>query len=260
MGVPDLFDVPRVSLRPFERFAGNLPGAPLRAAPEPFQRAGRSIARRVLRYVEVPQSLMEMADAMPPAAPYRDARYVHLRGLFQHPSWYEPVLDEMTSEMLGTLGDRLDANAGDGRVAMHFRRGDYVVYGYDLPFSFQEQALDAIAREHRVDEVDVMSDDADFAMLAADHFRGRGFEARAVTRDAKGSELDDFCLLASSQHLVMSNSTFVWWAAVLGDRLRPDGRVVVCPTPWMPADAAKTIPSLKLDLSRAHWSLRPVHL
>jgi hypothetical protein len=35
--------------------------------------------------------------------------------------------------------------------------------------------------------------------------------------------------------------------------------MVVCPTPWMPASAAKTIPSLKLDLSRAHWSLRPVH-
>jgi hypothetical protein len=259
LGVPDLIDVPAVSLHPRERFVGNLPGAPLRSLPEPLRRAGQGVGRRALRWVEVRQGLMQMADPAPAGGLTDvDARYVHLRGLFQHPSWYEPVLGAMTNEMANNLHDRIDLSAGEGRVAMHFRRGDYVLYGYDLPLSFQEEALGAIAACHTVGAVDIMSDDRQFALLAADHFRARGFDARAVTRESDDSELDDFCLLASAQHVVMSNSTFVWWAAVLGDRLRPADRMVVCPTPWMPASAAKTIPSLTLDLSRAHWSLRPV--
>ena len=197
-----------------------------------------------------------MAD---PAPAFGDHdRFVHLRGLFQHPSYYDAGVDEMVATMARKLGPALDVGSGDGVVAMHFRRGDYLLYGFDLPFSFQEQALAAVAERGAVSSVLVMSDDRDFAVLAAEHFERRGFAARAAVGETPRSELDDFCALATSQHLVMSNSTFVWWAAVLGDRLRTADRVVVCPTPWMPARASATIPSATLDLSRTSWLLHPV--
>ncbi len=255
--VPDLVDVPPLSLTAYERFLCGLPGGSLRRMPQPVRRALRPAARRAARYTEVRQSLMQMAD--PPVAPDAGERYLHLRGLFQHRGYYEPVLDEVVTGIVDKLGPHLDGGAGEGVVAMHFRRGDYVLHGYDLPFSFQSEALRLVADRCAVSRVVVMSDDDDFARLAAEHFALGGFAATAFADDPQRSELDAFCALASAQHLVMSNSTFVWWAAVVGDHLRArDDRVVVCPTPWMPLHTAGTIPSATLDLSRPHWVLQSV--
>jgi hypothetical protein len=258
LDVPDLVDVPPLSLTAYERFLCGLPGGSFRRLPQSVRRALRPAARRAGHYAEIHQSLMQMADA--PVQPDAGDRYVHLRGLFQHRGYYESVLDDVVARIVDKLGSHLDRGAGDGVVAVHFRRGDYVLHGYDLPFSFQDEALQAVADRNQVSRVIVMSDDDDFARLAAEHFSRAGFAATAVADDPRRSELDDFCALASAQHLIMSNSTFVWWAAVVGDRLRTrDDRVVVCPTPWMPLDVAGTIPSASLDISRAHWVLQSVH-
>jgi len=261
LDVPDLVDLPELSLTAYERFLCGLPRGSFRRAPQPVGRVLRSAARRAAHYREIHQSLMQMADA--PVAVDADVRYVHLRGLFQHRGYYDGVLDQVVTRIVDKLGPGLDRSGGDGVVAVHFRRGDYVLHGYDLPFSFQAEALRAVAERTTISSVVVMSDDSDFARLAAEHFTRDGFPATAVADGPPRSELDDFCALACAQHVVMSNSTFVWWAAVVGDRLRPhddrpDDRVVVCPTPWMPLRAAATIPSPTLDLSRARWVLQSV--
>jgi hypothetical protein len=256
IGVDDLVDVPKPSLTRFERFLCGADAGFLVRAPASARRAARALARRTAGYGEVSQSLMEMADPLREVTP--STRYVHLRGLFQHRSWYGPVLDDVVAAIAQHLGPRLDPARGDGVVAMHFRRGDYLLHGYDLPLSFHEEALSLVLeRGGPVSEVLVLSDDHDFALLAAEHVGRRGVVGRAVSG---GSDLDDFCTLATAQHLVMSNSTFVWWAAVLGDRLRAGGagRVVACPAPWMPLRAAATIPAQSLDLSRGDWVLHPV--
>jgi hypothetical protein len=158
--------------------------------------------------------------------------------------------------MAKKLAPMLDLGAGDGTVGVHFRRGDYLMHGYSLPLSFQEEALAEIAKQCRLSKVLVFSDDRDFAVLAVEHFDRLGYPTDAASPDPGRSELEDFCALATAQHLVMSNSTYAWWAAVLGDHLRGTGRVVVCPTPWMPLSAGATIPSARLDLSRTGWLLR----
>jgi hypothetical protein len=257
LDVPDLVDVPPLSLTPYERFLCGVPGGSFRRLPPPVRRALRAAARRATPYAEINQSLMQMADAPIDRDP--NVRYLHLRGLFQHHGYYDSVLDDVSARIVDKLGSHLDRGAGDGVVAVHFRRGDYVLHGYDLPFSFQEAALRAVADRCSVSRVVVMSDDDDFARLAAEQFARGGFAASAVADDPQRSELDDFCALASAQHLVMSNSTFVWWAAVVGDCLRTrEDRVVVCPTPWMPLHTAATIPAASLDISRSRWILQSV--
>lgn len=254
----NMLEVPAQSLTTYERFLCGLPGGSFARMPPVPARMLKSAARRRSRYRVIHQDLMQMAD--PRVDIDEGARYVHLRGLFQHPSYYESVLPDVVSRIVDKLGPRFDREAGDGVVAMHFRRGDYVLHGYDLPLSFQEEALSIVVERCTVSRILVMSDDHDFARLAAEHFERGGIAATVVGGDPARSELDDFCALASAQHLVMSNSTFAWWAAMVGDHLRPgDDRVVVCPTPWMPLRAAATIPSATLDLSRDHWILHPVH-
>jgi Glycosyl transferase family 11 len=261
LGIRDLLDVPKAIFTRHERFLGGFPDAPLAGAPVFLKRAARSVDRRATRYHVVRQTLLEMADPKPEFDPRY--RYLHLRGFFQHPSYYERVLDEIVGEMSRKLGPTLDFDSGAGVVAMHFRRGDYLLYGYDLPFSFHEGALSVITRSCPVSRVLVMSDDSDFAALAAEHFEREGLPAEAVSGGTARSDLDDFRTLTTAQHVVMSNSTFVWWAAVLGDRIRGVNgssvdRTVVCPAPWMPRRAAETLPADRLDLSRPGWVLHSI--
>ena len=253
----DVIDAPAGSLTAHERFICGLRSPTLRRLPAGLKQTARALARRASHYREIYQSLLQMAD--PAVAISEQDRLIHLRGLFQHPSYYDAVLDDVVTSMLARLSDRIDLAAGDGVAAVHFRRGDYVLHGYDLPFSFQANAVAEIAAQHELTRVVVMSDDEEFAILAAEHFVRCGLPAVATTGSER-AELDDLTALACAQHLVMSNSTFVWWAAVLGDRLRQgrSDRVVVCPTPWMPMSAADTIPSATLDLSRPGWLMHSV--
>jgi hypothetical protein len=249
----DLLDVPKVDLTRYERFIAGLPKGNLEHVPKFVRRPAKSLARGRSRYHELRQTLMQMADPRPPLPD--DLRYLHLRGFFQHPSYYLPVLDDVAAAMAVNLGPP-DTASGDGVVVMHFRRGDYTHFGYELPFSFHEEALALIAERCPISAIRVMSDDNDFEMLAAEHFERRGHAV--VVGDRSRSDRDDFVALATAEHMVMSNSTYVWWAAVLGDHLRTRERVVVCPAPWMPMRAARTIPADRLDLSRPHWTLHPV--
>jgi hypothetical protein len=257
LGAVDVVDAPTGSLSERERFICGLRSSTLRRLPAGLRQSARALARRTSHYREIYQSLLQMAD--PAVAISEQDQLVHLRGLFQHPSYYDDVLDDVVTSMLRKLSSRLDLPDGDGVAAVHFRRGDYVLHGFDLPFSFQANAVAEIAARHELTRVVVMSDDEEFALLAAEHFLRCGLAAVATTGSER-AELDDLAALACAQHLVMSNSTFVWWAAVLGDRLRQGrtDRVVVCPTPWMPMSAADNIPSATLDLSRPGWLMHSV--
>jgi hypothetical protein len=185
---------------------------------------------------------------------HANPRVVVLRGLFQHPSYFEPALERVRDGVLKKLHERFESARGaDGSVAVHFRRGDYLRPGFCLPLSFQTRALAEVAQRAAVNDVSVTSDDPDFAELAAEHFTRLGYPATARSGSQWEAELDDLCALAGARHLVMSNSTWAWWAAVLGDGIhaRTD-RVVVCPCPWMPAAASERVPP-GLDFGRPGW-------
>jgi hypothetical protein len=252
----DVLDVPKAELTPRERLLGGLPDAPLERSPIVVKQLAKTVGRRLARYHVVRQSMLEMAHPkVTLAARYR---YVHLQGLFQHPTWYEPSLDAVVDGLVHKLHEQLDLRAGDGTLAVHFRRGDYVLNGYELPMSFYDDAVRAVTDCSTVSRVLVMSDDHDFGALAAEHFRASGLPATPLPLHPERSDIDDFLLLAAAQHVVMSNSTFVWWATVVGDRLRSGARVVICPSPWMPARAAGTIPAATLDIARPNWALHLV--
>jgi hypothetical protein len=251
--IRSLLDVPKARLSSFERALCGIPGGYLEGTPAPLRQPLKRGLRRLARYRQLRQSLSQMGDR-------RDAlddgvRYLHLRGFFQHRSYYEPVLPKLVSEMIEKTSGSFDVDSGTHVVAMHFRRGDYVMYGYALPFSFHEHALAMIAAKHDVSKVLVMSDDAEFATLAAEHLE-RATSLRCLPA-VGSSDADDFRALACAQHVVMSNSTFVWWATVLGDRLHTANRSVICPAPWIPQAGGENAPLAGLDLSRPAWTLHP---
>lgn len=162
----------------------------------------------------------------------RSPRALFLQGYFQHPTWFDDsltdVLDRLASARPAGLPDRLD-----GVVGVHLRRGDYVRAGWDLPLGYYERAL-RIAEESGTSTALVVSDDAIVSELFAERLANRGWTTlRAADLGSEGAR-GDFHLLASCSSIVLSNSTFSWWAAKL-DVATAVGRVgpLLVPRHWL---------------------------
>jgi len=153
--------------------------------------------------------------------------------MFLSPACYEPglarVVDEVLARRPAWAVRRPDITAVNFRTAADFGRNGWV-----LPWTYCEAALEAIDPA-RSGTIWAIGDEPAAARAAAERLREAGW--RVDTPEAGGSArgLDDFWNLARAGRLVMSASTFTWWAAVVGDAMAgSDGRLVACPDPWQP--------------------------
>lgn len=104
-------------------------------------------------------------------------------------------------------------------VAIHLRRGDYVNNPFyeDLSSSdYYERAMKLFPFEKFL----VFSDDIEYAKT---YFVGKQFEF-----SENKNEVDDLNLMAGCKAIIMSNSSFAWWGAYLGDK----NKTVIAPKNW----------------------------
>lgn len=145
-----------------------------------------------------------------------------LNGWFQRYQYFRPHRDRIRRWLAFDAAAHGPSTRPD--TVLHVRRNDYVGIGWALPFSFYESAL---ARLPHVDQIWIVTDDP------ADPFFRR-FD-RWRPRFSSGTALEDLRFLSAARRLVMSQSTFSWWATFLGD---PDQ--VICPEPtfgaWSPTE------------------------
>lgn len=144
-----------------------------------------------------------------------------LHGWFQRSEYYRPHRDDILRWL--AFDDRVRRPDTRPRTVVHVRRNDYVTNGWALPFSFYEESL---ARLGEVGDLWILTDDP------RDPFFDRF--ARWRPRFAAGSALEDLRMMSMARRIVMSQSTYSWWAAFLGE---PEQ--VICPVPsfgaWSPS-------------------------
>jgi hypothetical protein len=178
-----------------------------------------------------------------------------LRGYFQQLDLFDEVLDDVLARLARELGlpARSDDGAGPGSgadpgraqaptVGVHFRRGDYLPRGWELPLDYYEAALAVVDDQLVSPQLVVFADDAVFAQLLVEHLRAQGRTATlAGASDAHPHPaVDALIQLASCDHRILSNSTFAWWAGALGDHLATvragpepvEGRLTILPDRW----------------------------
>lgn len=150
----------------------------------------------------------------------RDHPSVFLRGLFQNVSELEAHRDKLAELVVDPPAPTAPY------AALHIRRGDYVsnpkyarIFGACSP-SYYDGALELIDTSL---PVVVCTDDADWAR---NYIGGRPDSSRFRLSDAS-DHFEDFAVLRGAEALVLSNSTFSWWAAFLGR-----SRQIVYPQPW----------------------------
>ena len=170
-------------------------------------------------------------DFSPSKEPY-SKRVRFLKGYFQHPSWYLDSLAIVLKKL--EVHRRMAAlHTPENLTAIHLRRSDYVRLGWDLPMSYYDKAF-AIDSNIALGPVAIFSDDKIVSDLFEHRLSSAGLTIYNNDEIRAPSAFNDFFTIANSQRIVMSNSTFCWWAVKLAQSSN-NKALAYCPLTWLPA-------------------------
>jgi hypothetical protein len=133
-------------------------------------------------------------------------RPLKINGLFQKASLYLNHRSEIRDTWL-----KLDSSIPISELSIkcdlviHVRRGDYLLHNWGAPFSFYLEAIESTTFR----KMCIVTDDPFDPFLKRFH----KFKPSIVS----SSLLSDFALLTQAKKLIISPSTFSWWAAFLSN-------------------------------------------
>ncbi|GAA5038040.1 alpha-1,2-fucosyltransferase [Microbacterium fluvii] len=164
------------------------------------------------------------------ARTYREARAVlsrgksvRLSGLFQDVAEVIPHRTALRDRIVLPTTDHLADEPL--YAAVHVRRGDYVAnekYAATFGSCSPEYYREGLMLCNPEYPVVLVTDDREWS----EQF-GRTIVGRDVRVSAAADHFEDFAVLSRASDIVLSNSTFSWWAAFLSE-----ASVVVAPSPW----------------------------
>lgn len=155
-------------------------------------------------------------------------------GYFQNHTFVREAAPELLFRFRNAPAFQSVFAAGQKRIGVHVRCGDYMSnrknrarYGVLSP-DYYLRATRYLSEISGSRSVVIVSDEPGTAwqLVGEPLKRLSGFSVEMSV----GTLTDDFCTLAESQSVVISNSTFSWWAAWIAHSLR-EVQVVV-PDPW----------------------------
>ncbi len=164
-----------------------------------------------------------------------------LIGYFQRHDYVDSVAAEIIQSMSrsNTFRSVVHASANND-IAVHIRFGDYQNDSETKRFhglsamSYYVKGVNHLQSVHNYDQIVVYSDD--ICKAYSDFTEAFGPSEIPVIAKEGSSELEDLANMSSSKGLVISNSTFSWWAAWIGTQLH--GCNVVAPRPWFASPTA----------------------
>ena len=153
--------------------------------------------------------------------------HVSLQGYFQTEKYFKHIehqiraeftfVDEILEpckEMIGSI---------DNPIALHIRRGDYVINSenhFNLPLEYYEAALKKFDDNRNVI---VFSDDSKWC-----HEQSLFDDDRFIISDNDDNRVD-LCLMSLCNDFIIANSTYSWWGAWLSSH---PNKKVIAPVQW----------------------------
>jgi hypothetical protein len=174
-----------------------------------------------------------------------------VHGYFQRFELFRDYTDKIRNEWLKIQRPFVDTD--DDSVYIHCRRTDYVGGNPDIQGESHtiEHFAKCLDHFHDAKKMVVVTDNPNDPWLHEFHKLGKPWTISGLTWD------DDFMLLASCKNMIMSQSTYSWWAGFLGRAEK-----IVCPmfegTFWhngvgLYGPASPDYPNLYVDIEPERW-------
>ena len=164
-----------------------------------------------------------------------DTKTKVLSGYFQRFDYVDSVAAELLDAMSrSTIFQDILRVPPVNKIAVHIRYGDFLTNARTKHFhglsamSYYVQSVKILQSTHRYDGIFVYSDNPQRAYLDFSH--AFGSSETPIIMVESSSVYEDLAGMASSKGLVISNSSFSWWAAWIGSQLHECN--VVAPRPW----------------------------
>ncbi len=158
-----------------------------------------------------------------------------LIGYFQSPKWYSSVFRKVIDEIFTKDFSKKLKKVPLYDVVISFRRGDYLNLGMCLDESYYLSSIKKLKISKR-DKIKVVSDDNIYQSNFYKFLRKKGYSVYNDKNYFKNKSFNDFLTLIKSKKLIMSNSSFCWWAAVSRVKLKLNSKNVICPKNWYPGN------------------------
>lgn len=207
----------------------------------------RKTRSRILRNVYLPSEVGFCEDFLPNSKSFR-----FIDGYFQTWKYFEAVTPyfpewkfKLKEETL-VLKSYLEKMSTDNPIIVHVRRGDYLGLSESFGVLHEEyfkNGIDQLSSSEDNDKVWVFSDDPYFVQQNFKSFKIDCFPEI----DANLSQEEVLFLMSQGRRIVISNSTFSWWAATFAGK----STSVIAPSPWF-----RSIPE-PTELIPESWQLTP---
>jgi hypothetical protein len=113
-------------------------------------------------------------------------------------------------------------------IGIHIRRGDYLLaenkkYFKSCGIKYYQDSINFISSQININEFEILifSDDIKWCK--------KNLDFNQKIKFIKNDEITDFKLMSRCEHLIISNSTFSWWAAYINNS---SNRIVCAPKNW----------------------------
>lgn len=179
-------------------------------------------------------------------------RHILLTGYFQRYEYYKSCSLQIKEWL--RLDDRIDASIGENDIGLSIRRGRDYIPQYGLPLSFYERALDSTSFSN----VYICTNEPDdrFVTYLAKKYRAvirpGGFQGGKLGSSYLADAIDNLIFLKKFKKLIISNSSFAWWAAFLSE-----AQEIYYPRPstgmWAPVASVSKNLDLEVDEERYRY-------
>ncbi len=176
-------------------------------------------------------------------------RHLLLTGYFQRSEYYGPHKPRI-KEWLAT-DDNIEFEPRPADVVVSIRRGRDYIPRYGLPLSYYEKALASLEYD-RVFICTNEPNDPFIRFLTKKYgaiLRGGSFQGGRKLPTYMAGAMDNYLFIKKFAKIIISNSSFPWWAAYMSDATE-----IVFPRPvnglWSPNDPHSKNISLEVDEAR----------
>lgn len=145
--------------------------------------------------------------------PFYESNVV-LHGYFQSLKYFENDKDEFIDKL--NIPNVNTSFLRSPNVAFHIRRGDYLRFK-DIHYVCDTKYFENQFKEFKGCQINVFTDSPNHVL--------KEFENQDFNLIQTSSELQDFVLMSKHDNIVGSNSSFSWWASLLGvkgEKIFPD--------------------------------------